>query len=80
MQGRPAKLDKQIKESWVKISLKVIIDIALIVAIFYAGYIYGGVMFGSECPSIELVKSCYVNTNQGVMSIDTWNNITGGIR
>lgn len=78
MQGSPAESKKKSKKEIARIVMKVILDLVLVVAIFYAGYQFGHLIFQGMCPDIDLVKQCYVNTNEGIIPIDVWRNITLG--
>lgn len=84
MQGRPVESNKQIKSkfkntNWKRVIFKVALDLLLLGAIFYAGHIFGDLFINNVCPPIDLVEKCYVNTNQGVMGIDSYLNMTKGV-
>ena len=80
MQGSPVKLRcKNKRGSLVGTVLKVVFDLALLIAVFYAGYMFGHNVFGGGCPSINAIEQCYVCTNEGIIPTDIFRNITGGL-
>ena len=46
------------KRSGLRIALRTVLDLALIIAVFFAGHYFGNSVLGL-CPSLDVVEACY---------------------